>query len=144
MPPFKQNRHITFWALVALEPLVSLMSRLGPCRERISGDRHTDRHTHTHTHTQTYKPSTVTLAVHVRRGLIMSIHTQTVWLECNFPIGGREGGVTCFCWLSPLQLNSSLLSFALTYSPRIDSTRKAFEILCWAPPPVCPPSMYLM
>jgi len=52
--------------------------------------------------------------------------------------------VICFCWLSLLQLGSSLLSFALTFSPRTDSTRKGFEILCWAPPPVCPPSMYLM
>jgi len=40
---------MTFQALVALEPLVSLMNRLGPCRVRISGDRHT--HTHTHRHT---------------------------------------------------------------------------------------------
>jgi len=45
MPPFKQNHHITFRALVALELLVSLMSQLSPCRERISGDRHTDTHT---------------------------------------------------------------------------------------------------
>jgi len=43
------------------------MSRLGPCRARISGDRQTDRHTHT----QTHKPSTVTLAAHARRGLII-------------------------------------------------------------------------
>ena len=56
-PPFKQNRHISFRALVALEPLVSLMSRIGPCRARINGDR------------QTHKPSTVTLAAHARRGL---------------------------------------------------------------------------
>ena len=42
-----------FQALVALEPLVSLMSRLGPCRERISGDRHTDTQTHRHTHRHT-------------------------------------------------------------------------------------------
>ena len=64
MPLFKQNRHIGFQALVALAPLVSLMSWLGPCRERISGD------THTQTDTQTYKPSTVTLAAHARQGLI--------------------------------------------------------------------------
>ena len=43
-----------------LEPLVSLMSRLGPCRARISWDRHT----------QTHKPSTATLAAHAHRGLI--------------------------------------------------------------------------
>jgi len=67
-PLFKQNCHITFRALVALEPLVLLMSRLDPCSARISGDRHT--HTHTHTHTQTHKPSTVTLAAHARQGLI--------------------------------------------------------------------------
>ena len=45
------------------------MSRLGPCRARISGDRQTDRHTHT----QTHKPSTVTLAVHACWGLIMTL-----------------------------------------------------------------------
>ena len=39
---FKRNRHINFRALVALELLVSLMSRFGACTARISGDRHTD------------------------------------------------------------------------------------------------------
>jgi len=43
------------------------MSRLGPCRARISGDRQT--HRQTDTHTQTHKPSTATLAAHVRLGL---------------------------------------------------------------------------
>jgi len=65
MLPFKQNRHIAFRALVALEPLVSLMSRLGPCSARISGDRHT------HRHTQPHKPSTVPLTAHAHRGLII-------------------------------------------------------------------------
>ena len=44
---FKRNRHISFRALDALEPLVSLMSWFGACSARISGDRHT------HTHRQT-------------------------------------------------------------------------------------------
>jgi len=51
------------------------MSRLGPCRARISGDRHTDRHTHTHTHT--HKASTITLAAHARRGLTRHTYTYT-------------------------------------------------------------------
>ena len=49
---FYRNRHISFRALVALEPLVSLMSRFGACSARISGDRHTqhtDRQTERHT-----------------------------------------------------------------------------------------------
>ena len=51
-----QNRHITFRAPVALEPLVSLMSQLGPCRSRISGDRQTDRQTNTDTQTKYSDP----------------------------------------------------------------------------------------
>ena len=35
------------------------------------------------------------------------------------------------------------LANALASSPRTDSTRKGFEIPCWAPPPVCLPSVYL-
>jgi len=66
MLPFKQNRHITFQALVALEPLVSLMSWLGPCRAGITGDRRTHTQTDRQTHTQTHKPSTVTLGAHAR------------------------------------------------------------------------------
>ena len=49
--PFWRNRHIIFPALVALEPLLSLMSRFCACSARISGDRHTHTHTHTDTHT---------------------------------------------------------------------------------------------
>ena len=41
--PFERNRHINFRALVALEPLLSLMSRFGACSARISGDRNTER-----------------------------------------------------------------------------------------------------
>ena len=52
------NRHIIFRALVAPEPLVSLISRFGACSARISGDRQTDRQTGTHTRTRahTYTP----------------------------------------------------------------------------------------
>ena len=62
--PFWRNRHIIFRALVALEPLLSLMSRFGAFSARISGDRQT------HTHTQTHRTTTVTLAAYARRGLI--------------------------------------------------------------------------
>ena len=60
-----RNRHIIFRALVALEPLLSLMCRFGACNARISGDTHT----HTQTHTETHRTTTVTLAAHARRGL---------------------------------------------------------------------------
>ena len=56
---FQQNRHIIF---VALKLLVSLISRPVACSPRIVVD--------THTHRQTHRPSTVTLAAHVCRGLI--------------------------------------------------------------------------
>ena len=53
------STHIIFQALVALEPLLSLMSRFGACSARISGDRQTGTHartyTHTHTHTHDYR-----------------------------------------------------------------------------------------
>ena len=62
---FYRNRHIIFLALVALEPLVSLMSRFGACSARIRGDRQT--------HTQTHRASTVTLAAHAHRGLIIRL-----------------------------------------------------------------------
>ena len=42
---FQQNRHILFLALVALELLVSLISRLVAFSARIVVDRQTDRHT---------------------------------------------------------------------------------------------------
>ena len=58
-----RNRHISFLALVALKLLVSLISRLVACSARIAIDRHTD--------TQTHRTTTVTLAAHARRGLIM-------------------------------------------------------------------------
>ena len=86
MPPFKQNPHITFRALVALEPLVSLMSRLGPCRTRISGHIHT----HTHTYTHTHKPSTVTLAVHVCQGLTMGVEAGI----CIFTPGIQQSNIS--------------------------------------------------
>ena len=50
--PFWRNRHIIFRARVALESLLSLVSRFGACSARISGDRHTHTHTDTHTDTQ--------------------------------------------------------------------------------------------
>ena len=48
--PVSRNSHIIFRALVALEPLLSLMSRFGACSARISRESHT--HTDTHTDTQ--------------------------------------------------------------------------------------------
>ena len=62
---FQQNCHIIFLALVALKLLVSLISRLVACSVRIVVDR------------QTHRPSTVTLAAHACRGLII-IHSITV------------------------------------------------------------------
>ena len=60
---FQQNRHLSFLALVALNMLVSLISRLVACSARIVVDRQTDR--------QTHRTTTVTLAAHARRGLII-------------------------------------------------------------------------
>ena len=61
-----QNRHI-FHALVALKLLVSLISRLVACSARIVVDSQTNRQTNR----QTHRPTTVTLAAHARRGLII-------------------------------------------------------------------------
>ena len=62
---FQQNRSFIFQGRVVLQPLVSLIGRLVACSARISVDRHTDRTT------------TVTLAAHARRGLIMKSHSKT-------------------------------------------------------------------
>ena len=56
---------IIFLALVALKLFVSLISRLVACSARIVADKQTD------TQTQTHRTTTVTLAAHARRGLIM-------------------------------------------------------------------------
>ena len=44
--------------------------------------------THTHTHTHTHEPSTVTLAAHVRRGLIIEYIHSSVYvifiINCGF------------------------------------------------------------
>ena len=69
MQSFQQNRHIFFHALVALKMLVSLISRLIACSPRIVVDKQTDRQTDT----QTHRTTTVTLAVHARRGLIKAM-----------------------------------------------------------------------
>ena len=60
---FQQNRHILFLALVALKLLVSLISRLVACSARIVADK------------QTHRTTTVTLAAHARRGLIIAKRT---------------------------------------------------------------------
>ena len=83
---FLRNRHISFRALVALEPLVSLMSRFGACSSRISGDRHT----HRQTDRQTHRTTTVTLSAHARRGLI-SLKEKP-----------------CKCWTHPLSPGTQL------------------------------------
>ena len=56
-----------FQARIVLKPLVSLIGRLIACSARISVDTQTDR--------QTDKPTTVTLAAHARRGLIIALHS---------------------------------------------------------------------
>ena len=63
---FQQNRHISFHALVAPKLLVSLISRLVACNARIIVDKQTNRQTDRH-----HRPTTVTLAAHARRGLII-------------------------------------------------------------------------
>ena len=78
---FQQNRHINFLALVALKLLVSLISRPVACSPRIVVD------TQTHTH----RPSTVTLAAHACRGLIIKCsralsRTRNEFV-CNNPRG---------------------------------------------------------
>ena len=71
MQSFQQNRHIIFHALVALKLLVSLISRLVACSARIVVDRQTDR-------------TTVTLAAHARRGLIIVSHSaEAQGIDCN-------------------------------------------------------------
>ena len=64
---FQQICHISFLALVALKLLVSLISRLVACSARIVVHRQTDRQTDR----QTHRTTTVTLAAHARRGLII-------------------------------------------------------------------------
>ena len=68
-PSFWQNRHFSYRALVALKLLVSLLCRFVACSARIVVDRQTDR--------QTHRPSTVTLAAHARRGLIITTHNNS-------------------------------------------------------------------
>ena len=104
---FQQNRHIIFLALVALMLLVSLISRLVACSARIVVDRHTD----TQTHRQTHRTTTVTLAAHARRGLIMAQATSHAPSLASQPYffayaharakvgGGREGKLV---WLARL------------------------------------------
>ena len=65
---FQENRLFYFHAFVALKLLVSLIGRLVACTARISVDRQTDRQTDK----QTDRPSTVILAAHARRGLIVT------------------------------------------------------------------------
>ena len=60
---FQQNRHVIFPALVALNLLVSLISRIVACSARTVADKQTDRQTDRPTHRRT----TVTLAAHAPR-----------------------------------------------------------------------------
>ena len=64
---FQQNRHIIFPALVALNLLVSLISRLVARGARIVVDKQTNGQTDR----QTHRTTTVTLAAHARRGLMI-------------------------------------------------------------------------
>ena len=71
----ERSRHINFHALVALKLLVSLISHLVACSARIVVDRQTNK--------QTHRPTTVNLAAHARRRLIMLI----IWvLVLKLPI----------------------------------------------------------
>ena len=56
--------------LVALNLLVSLISRHVACSARIVADKQTDKQTDRQTHRQTHRTTTVTLAAHARRGLM--------------------------------------------------------------------------
>ena len=60
MQSFLENHLFIFQDLVVLKLLVSLISRPIACSARLAIHRQTERHTHTH------KPTTVTLAAHVR------------------------------------------------------------------------------
>ena len=62
--PFQENRHFIFRALVTLKPLLSLTIRFVARSAEISVD--------THTHTNL---STVTPAVHARRGLMIAFYS---------------------------------------------------------------------
>ena len=70
--------NLTYLALVALNLLVSLITRLVACSARIVADKQTNK--------QTHRTTTVTLAAHARRGLMtaltciqaMSLDTHTV------------------------------------------------------------------
>ena len=72
---FQQNRFFIFRALVALKMLVSLISRLVACSPRIVVDKQTDRHTH--------RTTTVTLAAHARRGLIILLTHTVTYMHCS-------------------------------------------------------------
>ena len=72
MQSFQQNRHIIFLALVALKLLVSLIICLVACSARIVVDTQTDRQ-------RTDRHTTVTLAAHARRGLIIQALYTTTW-----------------------------------------------------------------
>ena len=50
---------------------------------------------HTHSHTQTHRPSTVTLAAHARRGLIMESHSRNS--SCYYILQLYCCG---YCWMS--------------------------------------------
>ena len=73
---FQQNRHISFPALVALNLLVSLISRLVARSAKIVVDKQTNK--------QTHRTTTVTLAAHARRGLIgASVSEPTQRTRCH-------------------------------------------------------------
>ena len=62
---FNEYRRFFYQASVALNPLVSLSSRLFACGGRKCGNRRTEWQNNGHT----YKPSTITLAAHAHRWL---------------------------------------------------------------------------
>ena len=74
MRHFYENRHFKNEACVALNQLVSLFYLFVARGGRKRGNRRTDRQTDG----QTDKPSTVTLAAHARRGLIIESQIEGI------------------------------------------------------------------
>ena len=65
---------------MALNPLVSLFGRLVARSGRKRGNRQNDGQTDRQTDRQTYRPSTVTLGAHARRGLMRVKGTRMMYL----------------------------------------------------------------
>ena len=95
---FHDNRLFIFHAFVALKLLVSLIGRLAACSARINIDRQTDRWTD--------RPSTITLAVHARRGLIGERERANLVVRSSgiLYILCRRRRTSCKCALNNFQI----------------------------------------